>query len=500
MKAFKLIAGLFLIACTLDGFTQHLYKHKNGSTYGFYDINNNLKITHQYDDALNFNENLAAVKKNGKWGYINSSNTSVIAFEYDDAWYFTQGLAAVKKSGKWGYIDANNKVIIPFNYTDASDFSDGLAWVEKNAQIGFISKTNDVVIPFEYNAANAFESGLASVQKNGKWGYINKSNKVVIPFSYDDAVYVTDGFAPVKFGSYWGYYDTYGNQITDFKFSTHNEIGFNTNSTFGKAYAAYCYQQLDNYKKGELTYGIYIEHLKKAIQIITKNQSYFSKDEWKLLAQYYQKVGDDINYKLAKKNAKNKSSFNSSKPLIYLGTAPLKLALINKYHHMPFYAEIGNRKFALGARYNIITDYPDKWRFGGWRDQEDENLPYSGKEYSGIMYFKGSKDFRPGMELRYGKYEFSPFTTTLTNKSNNASSNKEIAPIINTYDITMLFNYRKSWKIFYYEIGYSFGLGYKKWDFGYNQDEYTNSMKRFEDKWNNIQVPFRMHFRAGLRL
>ncbi len=501
MKAFKIVSTFLLFCFAFNGAAQNLYKHKNGSTYGFYDNSNNLKITHQYDDALNFNENLAAVKKNGKWGYINSSNVTVIAFTYDDAWYFTQGLAAVKKSGKWGYIDANNTTIIPFNYTDASDFSDGLAWVEKNAQIGFISKTNDVVIPFEYNAANAFESGLASVQKNGKWGYINKSNKIVIPFSYDDAVYVTDGFAPVKFGSYWGYFDTYGNQVTDFSFTSHTEIGFNNNSTFGKNYAAYSYKQLDNYKKGDFTYGIYLEHLKKSIQIITKNQSYFSKDEWKLLAQYYQKVGDDANYKLAKKNAKNKNpNYRTAKNHLYLGTAPVKLAFTNKYHHLPLYAEFGNYKFALGARYNIITEYPDKWRFGGWRDQEDENLPYSGKEYSGIMYFKASKEFRPGLEFRYGKYEFSPFSTSLTNKTTNATSIQNISPLINTYDLSFILNYRKSYKIFYYELGYSYGLGYKKWDFGYNQDEFSNSMPRFEDKWSHLQMPFRIHFRAGLKI
>ena len=220
------------------------------------------------------------------------------------------------------------------------------------------------------------------------------------------------------------------------------------------------------------------------------------------MAQYYQKIGDDDNYKMAKKNAKKKSTnfYNYKKPHLYVGTAPLKLALINKYHHMPFYAEIGNPKFAVGARYNIITDYPDKWRFGGWREQDDENLPYSGEEYSGILYFRASKEFRPGMEFRYGQYQFSPFTTTLTNKSNFASTTKEIAPIINTYDLTLLLNYRRSWKILYYEIGYSFGFGYKKWDFGYNQEEFTNSMSRFEDKWSHLQMPFRFHFRAGIKI
>jgi hypothetical protein len=491
---------VLLVGYIYPATAQNLYRHKSGSTYGFYDVNNTLKIAYQYDDALNFNENLAAVKKAGKWGYINPSNITVIPFEYDDAWYFTQGLAAVKKSGKWGYIDANNGVIIPFSYSDAADFSDGLAWVEKNAQIGFISKTNEVVIPFQYNAANSFESGLAAVQKNGKWGYINKSNSVVIPMRYDDATYINDGFAPVKFGSYWGYFDTYGNQVTDFTFSTHSDESF-VNITFGNGYASYTYKQLDNYKKGDSEYGMYLDHLKKAVQIIRKNQSYFSYAEWKVLAKYYQKIGDNENYKIAKKNSKaGGSSGKLSRPVLYLGTAPLKLAMTNTYHHFPLYAELSGPKLGLGFRYNTITNYADKWKFGGWRDSEDENYPYSGKEYSGLMYFKGKKNFKPGLEFRYGTYEFSPLSMTLTDKSTGLSVIENKSPKINTYDLTFILNFRKSWKFLYIESGYSFGLGYKKWDFGYDQGQFTNSLKRFEDKWMHLQVPFRVQLRAGIRL
>lgn len=487
---------------------QNLWRHKSGTSYGFYNDANSLVITHQYDDALNFNENLAAVKKNGKWGYINASNTTVIPFEYENAWYFTQGLAAVKKNGKWGYINELNSVIIPFSYSDAADFSDGLAWVEKNGSIGFISKDNEVVIPFEYNAATAFESGLAAVQKNGKWGFINKSNTVKIPFNYDNASFVVNGFAPVKFGSFWGYFDTYGNQVTDFVFSDPAE-DHTTSKAFGDQYATYCYRQMDKYKKGDLEYGLYQEHLKKAVQIIRLKQTYPSKSDWALLAKYYDRIGDNENYKIAKKNSKDNSGGggggkgNFKRPVLYAAIAPVKWITYNKYKHHPFYGELSFKNIGLGARYNVITEYADPYRFGAWRDSEDENYPYSGKEYSGLLVFKKAmeKGLVPIMEVRYGKYNFSPIPVLLVPTSGGGSQMTTIAPQFETIDLSILLNYRKSYSIFFFDIGYSLGIGYKRWDYGFDRELYRTNIKRYDDyDLSPALMPFRFHFRAGLKL
>lgn len=499
---------LVLILSDFTGFAQNLWRHKSGSSYGFYNDANSLVITHQYEDALNFNENLAAVKKNGKWGYINASNTTVIPFEYENAWYFTQGLAAVKKAGKWGYISESNTVVIPFTYSDAADFSDGLAWVEKNGQIGFISKDNEVVIPFEYNAATAFESGLAAVQKNGKWGFIDKKNTVKIPFTYDNASFVVNGFAPVKFGSYWGYFDTYGNQVTEFVFSDPTE-DHTTTKAFGDAYAAYTYRQMEKYKKSDLQYGIYQEHLKKAVQLIRLKQSYPSKSDWALLAKYYDRIGDNDNYKIAKKNSKDSNgSYNGKgnlkRPVLYAAVAPVKIAMRNKFHHMPFYGELSFKNIGLGGRYNTITSYADPYRFGAWRDSDDEDYPYSGKEYSGFLVFKKAmeKGLVPIMEVRYGKYNFEPIAVNLRqNGPFPPINNTSIAPVFETIDVSILLNYRKSYSIFFFDIGYSLGVGYKWWDYGFDREQYRTDIKRWDEyDLSPALMPFRFHFRAGLKL
>jgi hypothetical protein len=110
------------------------------------------------------------------------------------------------------------------------------------------------------------------------------------------------------------------------------------------------------------------------------------------------------------------------------------------------------------------------------------------------------------LELKVNHYalirnlSFAPINFTLTLKSSGFPVTKPFSPKINTYDLTFILNFRKSWKFLYIESGYSFGLGYKKWDFGYDQELYTNALKRFEDKWMHLQVPFRVHLRAGIRL
>ena len=56
--------------------------------------------------------------ESGKYGYYNSSKTLVIPSQFDNALAFNQGLAAVKKAGKWGYINETGSLIIEYLYDD----------------------------------------------------------------------------------------------------------------------------------------------------------------------------------------------------------------------------------------------------------------------------------------------------------------------------------------------------------------------------------------------
>jgi hypothetical protein len=478
---------------------QDYFRHKSGGKYGFYTTDKTLLIDFQYDDALNFNENMAAVKKDGKWGYINPGNKTIIPFMYDDAWYFTQGLAAVKKGAKWGYIDVNNATVIAFEYDDAADFADGLAWVEKDAKIGYITKSNKVAIPFEYNAAMAFVSGVAGVQKGGKWGVITKENKVIIPFTYSEVGYPVEGYIPVK-NSNWAYFDSEGNQITDFTFYSHNEETFTPDNSFAWKYADYTYTKLKSLSKSTAEYYTYQTHLRKATALIREKNTYFYKSEWEKLASYYKLLGDKEKYKEAKKKGGGGST---KKPHLLLGTAPAKLAY-TQLKHIPVTAELTFGKLILGARYDKIDNFSEKYRFNQWDhagDDEYVKYPYSGRELGGYVLAYADKGMRIGLEYRNGQYNFNPFQIQLTPINGGFSTNSTIAPTFQTHDFTIQQSFRKYYKIFYYEFGMSYGLGLKKWNLGYDPKSYTAQIERWNpEDWSKLMLPMRFHFRVGFRL
>jgi hypothetical protein len=74
-------------------------------------MNGNVLIPLQYEDAVNFSENLAAVKQNGKWGFINPTGDVVIPFKYDETDGFRFGQALVYKQNKKMLIDKKGKWI-----------------------------------------------------------------------------------------------------------------------------------------------------------------------------------------------------------------------------------------------------------------------------------------------------------------------------------------------------------------------------------------------------
>jgi hypothetical protein len=88
---------------------------------GYIDKTGNLIIKPVFDDAMYFNEGLAAVfigkRFEGKWGYIDTSGKMVIEPQFENALFFSGGLANVSPptgeeiKGIWGYIDKSGKIV-----------------------------------------------------------------------------------------------------------------------------------------------------------------------------------------------------------------------------------------------------------------------------------------------------------------------------------------------------------------------------------------------------
>ncbi|MDR1594424.1 MAG: WG repeat-containing protein [Prevotellaceae bacterium] len=111
------------------------------------DLNNigsNWVINPQFDDAMSFHEDMAAVKQNGKWGFIDKTGKRVIPPQFSLVQSFSEGLAAAKQDGKFGFIDKTGNWIINPKFDNVSGFSEGLAVVEQNRKWGVINKTGKV--------------------------------------------------------------------------------------------------------------------------------------------------------------------------------------------------------------------------------------------------------------------------------------------------------------------------------------------------------------------
>lgn len=100
------------------------YFAKKGDNYYLYDTDGNKVVEDAYEDAVLFNDGTyAAVQIDDKWGFINVDGEVVIEPQYDEARSFLNGYAAVKIDGKWGFIDNEGNIVIEPQFKDAKDFN-----------------------------------------------------------------------------------------------------------------------------------------------------------------------------------------------------------------------------------------------------------------------------------------------------------------------------------------------------------------------------------------
>jgi hypothetical protein len=202
----------------------------NDGKYGFIDKKGELVIPMSFDVdeggvTSEFHEGYAVVCKNEKYGYIDKSGKEVIPCNYDAAFNFSEGMALVIKEGKFGFIDAKGKEVIPCEYSYANHFSEGIAVVQKGDKYQFIDKTGKVVLDNSYcGIPSKFQEGFSVVGKEGEkneyytqyvYGIIDKNGKEIIPCIYNTCNLFSEGLAVVKKDDIYGFVDKKGNSTFD---------------------------------------------------------------------------------------------------------------------------------------------------------------------------------------------------------------------------------------------------------------------------------------------
>jgi hypothetical protein len=152
-----------------DGF----YRIFSDKKWTYQDMEDNLITPLRFDDAYDFNNDMARVKKNNLWGFINKSGDLIVPCEYDEAKDFSNGFAAVRKNKKWGFIDKKGNITITFTYDKIADF-------------------------FSEDFIGVCINSDTSNYANDKWGFIDFSGKQVIPLIYEEVFSFSEGLAAVK--------------------------------------------------------------------------------------------------------------------------------------------------------------------------------------------------------------------------------------------------------------------------------------------------------------
>ena len=190
-----------------------VYFENDGAIYAYIDKTGKVVLPNKYEEASDFQNEVATVKLNGKYGLIDKTGKTLVDFKYDDANRFYNGLLTCSLNGKWGAVDKNGKTVIPFEYEALYLNEEGLMGFKKSGKMGFIDTNNNVIIENKYEDVRNFSEGFAGVKINGKWGFIDKTGKEVISPKYDDIGRFSENKAAVVLNKKCGFIDKTGKEI-----------------------------------------------------------------------------------------------------------------------------------------------------------------------------------------------------------------------------------------------------------------------------------------------
>ena len=170
--------------------------------YGFIDARGVEAIPCQYNMALPFFEDLAAVKTDTGWGYINKKGEYIVAPKYNLATGFNEGRAFVSKSDDestshnlYAIIDSNGKLITDFIYDDISGdypyFSEGLAWCKKDGKWICVDRNGKIKFDKKVDDEGTFVNGKSVFGEHKKYGIIDKCGNIQLMPQYD-RIYISD--------------------------------------------------------------------------------------------------------------------------------------------------------------------------------------------------------------------------------------------------------------------------------------------------------------------
>ncbi|KHF37890.1 WG repeat-containing protein [Halalkalibacter okhensis] len=215
-QAFDFVEGFGLVTVVIDGMISS----------GFIDEKGEYIIGPRFVEASEFSEGLAAVSTDQMIGYINKQGEIVLSFnidQFDRVFPFSEGMAMVGKWGSeddWymskGFINRDGDVVIEPQFRSAADFSAGLSLVSDGEKGFLIDKQGTIINEGPRDRMCLYSEGIACEKdENERWGFINLSGEIVIDHQFERVGEFSQGLAPVKLNSLLGFINMDGEMVIE---------------------------------------------------------------------------------------------------------------------------------------------------------------------------------------------------------------------------------------------------------------------------------------------
>ncbi len=152
----------------------------------------------QFEKILPFTEELVGMQKDGKYGYFNLDEQLRIANQYEMAGVWQDGRGPVMLKGKWGFVDLQERLVIQPYYDEVSPFVDGVSIARKGDLYGLLDKDGNEVVQFENDMITRLPSGSYLIRKGDKYGLAQTNGRHSLSTIYDFLEELSSGLYHVK--------------------------------------------------------------------------------------------------------------------------------------------------------------------------------------------------------------------------------------------------------------------------------------------------------------
>jgi len=208
----RLIGQALDISKVKGGFHDGLVAVRIGHRWGYMNTLGKIVIPTRYEQAVEFQEGLAAASRDSKYYIVNTSGeeTLIVGSPIALIRHFSEKLAPFDNGTHFGFINAEGKVGIQPIYKGVGYFHDRIAWArdDRSGLIGFLNTKGEWVFKpqFSYVINPHPDSRWVRCKREEHWMYVNPQGQELTVTDCDAWGDFADGLAPGKKNGAWGFF------------------------------------------------------------------------------------------------------------------------------------------------------------------------------------------------------------------------------------------------------------------------------------------------------